>query len=113
MPRINNDGAKTPMPDPDENKVVEFMPTCHQYKVAHLTSKDLELKNTEQLLMELGCLGADGYLLLSIIPSPEAEGMFIAFFARTGIKVPKPGTQQFDIPPGFPRGIIGPDGRKL
>lgn len=103
---MNNDGAKHPTPDPDENMTVQYPPTFHQYRVAHIPDEDLNPSNIEQFVMELGCMGADGFLLTSITPCPAKPGWNLVVFCRTGIKVPKmppPGTKLHI--PGSPKGL--------
>lgn len=103
---IGNDGAKTPTPDPDEGKVVEYMPTAHQYKIGYLPESELHRINTEQLLLELGVLGADGWLLVSLFKTPGDDNLYTAVFCRTGIKVPKQEKKSKLHVPGGPRGLV-------
>lgn len=97
-----NDGAKTPVPNKDEGMMVEFLPTCHQYNIAHIPKKDLVRKPQamEQFAMELGCLGADGWLMVAMFETPDESQMMTCIFARSGLKVPK-------VPKGK-GGIINP-----
>lgn len=103
---MNHDGIKHPLPDPDENKEVQYPPTFHQYRVGYLPDADLHPDNQEQIVMELGVMGSDGFLLTCITPVPTKPGWNMVVFCRTGIKIPKPpkpGTK-LHIPQG-PRGF--------
>lgn len=97
-----NDGGKMPVPDKDEGMTVEFIPTVVQYNIAHIPKEDLrrDTKVMEQFAMELGCLGADGWLMVSMFETPEEPEMMTCIFARSGLKVPK-------APKGV-KGIINP-----
>jgi len=105
---LGNDGAKTPLPDPDENKEVQFVPTFHQYRMAYISDEDLHRNNQDQLAMELGVQGAEGYLLLTITPVASMPGYNLVVFARTGVKVPKLPPQGLQIP--ISPKLFGPNG---
>lgn len=67
---------------------VDFMPTCHQYMVAHIPMSYLDKKGAKDLVETLGPPGQEGWLLCQIVPNP-LTGEATVVMARTGIKRPK------------------------
>lgn len=83
---IGNDGTKHPRPQ--QNETVEFLPTHHVYTVGDIPKTMFRRENWEQLLLELGSQGMDGFLITSILESQSDPTCFTIIFAKTGIRTP-------------------------